>query len=80
MKDGYDVRGFMYWTLIDNFEYALSHSFVALLDNPPEKRKRNTKEMKNRKKTRKNEENFYRHLAGSRLRPGRAWERRSVSA
>jgi beta-glucosidase/6-phospho-beta-glucosidase/beta-galactosidase len=23
VKDGYDVRGFMYWTLIDNFEYVL---------------------------------------------------------
>jgi beta-glucosidase len=22
VKDGYDVRGFMYWTLIDNFEYV----------------------------------------------------------
>lgn len=22
VKDGYDLRGFMYWTLIDNFEYA----------------------------------------------------------
>eukprot|EP00884_Botryococcus_braunii_P018477 jgi/Botrbrau1/5312/Bobra.0391s0024.1 len=22
VKDGYDVRGFMYWTLIDNFEWA----------------------------------------------------------
>ena len=21
MKDGYDLRGFMYWTLIDNFEW-----------------------------------------------------------
>ena len=21
VKDGYDVRGFMYWTLIDNFEW-----------------------------------------------------------
>ena len=21
MKDGYDVRGFFYWTLIDNFEW-----------------------------------------------------------
>ncbi len=21
VRDGYDVRGFMYWTLIDNFEW-----------------------------------------------------------
>ena len=25
MDDGYDVRGFMYWTLVDNFEW--NHGF-----------------------------------------------------
>ncbi|DBB01829.1 hypothetical protein WJX77_006999 [Trebouxia sp. C0004] len=25
VKDGYDVRGFMYWTLVDNFEWAFAY-------------------------------------------------------
>ena len=25
VEDGYDVRGFMYWTLVDNFEWAFAY-------------------------------------------------------
>ena len=25
MQDGYDVRGFFYWTLVDNFEWAFAY-------------------------------------------------------
>ena len=25
VQDGYDVRGFMYWTLVDNFEWAYGY-------------------------------------------------------
>lgn len=25
VQDGYDVRGFMYWTLVDNFEWAFAY-------------------------------------------------------
>ena len=25
VEDGYDVRGFFYWTLVDNFEWAFAY-------------------------------------------------------
>ena len=25
VRDGYDVRGLMYWTLVDNFEVGLAY-------------------------------------------------------
>ena len=25
VQDGYDVRGFFYWTLVDNFEWAFAY-------------------------------------------------------
>jgi len=45
IDDGYDVRGFMYWTLIDNFEWNFAwilqfglYEFVTSKENPSGKR------------------------------------------
>ena len=37
MEDGYDVRGFMYWTLVDNFEWAFAYELkFGLYEFSPE--------------------------------------------
>ena len=42
VKDGFDVRGFFYWTLIDNFEWNFawvrSSCHAELLTAPPSRR------------------------------------------
>lgn len=37
VEDGYDVRGFMYWTLVDNFEWAFAYELkFGLYEFSPE--------------------------------------------